>query len=54
MKLQNKRSKADFTDGNMYIFTNISEGTAFLQFYLVEAEVAKIVVELFFVCVQSS
>ena len=29
--ISNKRSKADFTVGNIkYIFTNISEGTAFL------------------------
>ena len=29
-KILNKRSKVDFTVGNVYIFNNISEGTAFL------------------------
>ena len=30
MKILNKRIKADFTVGNIYIFSNVSEGRVFL------------------------
>ena len=37
-----ERSEADFTVGNLYIFVNISKGTAFLIFFRVLQMIPKI------------